>query len=85
MSGVWVVVEEREGRASRISWEAVAAGQKLAALAGQSVNAAIPGAQTESLAAEVADQSAGQGGAGGAPAAGGVHGGRFLAGFAAVF
>ncbi len=60
MSGVWVVVEEREGRASRISWEAVAAGQKLAALAGQSVNAAIPGAQTESLAAEVATKALGK-------------------------
>ncbi len=60
MIGVWVVVEEREGRASRISWEAVAAGQKLAALAGQSVNAAIPGAQTESLAAEVATKALGK-------------------------
>ena len=27
MSGIWVVVEERDGRVSRISWEAVAAGQ----------------------------------------------------------
>jgi electron transfer flavoprotein alpha subunit len=54
MSGVWVVIEERDGRVSRISWEAVAAGQNLAALAGQPANAVVLGAQTEQLAAEVA-------------------------------
>jgi electron transfer flavoprotein alpha subunit len=57
MSGIWVVVGEREGRVSRISWEAVAAGQKLAALVGQFVNAAVPGAQTEAAAAEVATKA----------------------------
>jgi len=35
MSGIWVVIEERDARVSRGSWEAVAAGQKLAALTGQ--------------------------------------------------
>jgi electron transfer flavoprotein alpha subunit len=54
MSGIWVVLEERDGHVSRISWEAVAAGQKLAALTGLAVNAAVVGAQTEALAAEVA-------------------------------
>jgi electron transfer flavoprotein alpha subunit len=54
MSGIWVVVEERECRVSRISWEAVAAGQKLAAFARLTVNAVVLGAQTEALAAEVA-------------------------------
>ena len=54
MSGIWVVIEERDGRASRISWEAVAAGQKLAAQTGLAVHAIVIGAQTESLAAEVA-------------------------------
>jgi electron transfer flavoprotein alpha subunit len=54
MSGIWVVLEERDGRVSRISWEAVAAGQKLAALTGLAVNAAVVDAQTESLAAEAA-------------------------------
>ncbi|MGB9405952.1 MAG: electron transfer flavoprotein subunit alpha/FixB family protein [Terracidiphilus sp.] len=54
MSGIWVIVEDRDGRASRISFEAVAAGQKLAALTGQAVNAVVLGAQTEALAAEVA-------------------------------
>ena len=57
MSGIWVVLEERDGRVSRISWEAVAAGQKLAALTGLAVNAAVVGAQTERLAAEVATKA----------------------------
>ena len=52
MSGVWVVLEERDGRISRISWEAVAAAQQLATLAGLPVNAVLPGAETEALAAE---------------------------------
>ena len=54
MSGIWVVVEERDGRVSHISCEAVAAGQKLAALTGLPVNAAVLGAQTEALAGEAA-------------------------------
>jgi electron transfer flavoprotein alpha subunit len=60
MSGILVVIEERDGRVSRISWEAVAAGQKLGALTGQSVNAAVLGAQTEALAAEVAAKALGK-------------------------
>jgi electron transfer flavoprotein alpha subunit len=54
MSGVLVVTEQRAGRMARISWEAVAAGQLLGAQLGQPVTAAILGAQTERLAAEVA-------------------------------
>ncbi|MGC9157414.1 MAG: electron transfer flavoprotein subunit alpha/FixB family protein [Terracidiphilus sp.] len=60
MSGIWVVVEERDGRLSRISWEAVAAGQKLAAITGLAAHAAVPGARTESLAAEVAAKALGK-------------------------
>ena len=58
MSGVWVVMEERDGRIGRISWEAVAAGQRLGAQLGLTVNAAVVGAQTETLAAEVAGRQA---------------------------
>jgi electron transfer flavoprotein alpha subunit len=58
MSGVWVVLEGRNGKISRISWEAVAAGQKLAAQMGLTVNAVLPGAQTEGLAAEIAARGA---------------------------
>lgn len=57
MSGVWVVLEEREGCIGRISWEALAAGQALAAKLGLSVSAIVPGAQTEVPASEAASQS----------------------------
>jgi electron transfer flavoprotein alpha subunit len=60
MSGIWVVLEERDSRVSRISWEAVAAGQKLAALTGLTVNAVAVGAQTEALAAEAAAKELGK-------------------------
>lgn len=54
MSGVLVVLEDREGRVTRLSWEAAAAAQRLG---GQSaVSAAVLGAKTESLAAEAAGQ-----------------------------
>ncbi len=54
MSGIWVVLEERNGKIARISWEAVAAGLKLGAQTGLTVNAVLPGAQTEALAGEAA-------------------------------
>jgi len=60
MSGVWVVLEERGGRMSRISWEAVAAAQQLASQAGLAVNAVLPGAQTETPAAEAAAKALGK-------------------------
>src|ERR1700757_2018599 len=57
MSGVWIVLEEKEGRFGRISWEVVAGGQKLGAQLGVQVNAILPGAQTESLATEAATKA----------------------------
>lgn len=60
MSGIFVVVEEKDGRIGRISWEAVAAGKKLAGPTGLSVNAIVVGAQTEALAAEVAARALGK-------------------------
>src|SRR4051794_34044930 len=54
MSGIWVILEERDGRVGRVSWEALAAGQKLAQLTGKALNAAVIGASTESLAQEAA-------------------------------
>lgn len=59
MSGVWVVVEERDGRVSRISWEAIAAAQQLGAQLGLAVHAAVIGAKTSALAAEVAAKKLG--------------------------
>ncbi|HWG19706.1 MAG TPA: electron transfer flavoprotein subunit alpha/FixB family protein [Terracidiphilus sp.] len=57
MSGIWVVLEERDGRVSRTSWEALAAGQRLAAQDGKFVHAAVMGSATEALAAEVAGKA----------------------------
>ncbi|HVZ84428.1 MAG TPA: electron transfer flavoprotein subunit alpha/FixB family protein [Terracidiphilus sp.] len=57
MSGVWVVLEERDGRVSRISWEALAAGQALAARLGLAVSAVVPCAQTEAPSVEAAAKS----------------------------
>ena len=54
MSGVYVVLEDRGGRIGRISWEAVAAANILAAQSGAKPNAVVIGAQTEALANEAA-------------------------------
>jgi electron transfer flavoprotein alpha subunit len=54
MSGILVVIEHREGRIARISWEAIAAGLRLAAQTGEPVSAVLIGLGTEALAAEVA-------------------------------
>ncbi|MGA2047886.1 MAG: electron transfer flavoprotein subunit alpha/FixB family protein [Terracidiphilus sp.] len=56
MSGILVVIEQREGRISRISWEAVAAAQRLAAQTGETMSAVILGADTEALASEIASR-----------------------------
>lgn len=54
MSGVLVVLEDRDGRITRLSWEAAAAANRLG---GQiSVTAVVIGAQTGSLAAEAGAQ-----------------------------
>ncbi len=60
MSSVLVVLEERGGKVSRISWEALAGGQRLGSQLGLPVCVAIVGAQTESLAAEIAAQPLGK-------------------------
>jgi electron transfer flavoprotein alpha subunit len=59
MSGVLVVIEDRSGKISRISWEAVAAGQKLASSLGLPLSAALIGSQTESLAADTSTKFSG--------------------------
>jgi len=57
MSGVFVVLEERDGRISRASWEALAAGQHLATQTSQPITAVVMGANTEATAAEAAAKS----------------------------
>src|SRR6201992_2238835 len=53
MSGVLVILEHRGGAYNRMSWEALAAGQQIAAASGQSLSAAIVGNDLEPLSAEL--------------------------------
>ena len=54
MSGVYVILQERDGKVSRASWEALAAGQRLGSDVSQPVTAVVLGAATEAQAAEAA-------------------------------
>ena len=51
---ILVVVEQREGKLNRVSWETITAGQAVAAAAGWTLEAAVVGSGTASIAAEVA-------------------------------
>jgi electron transfer flavoprotein alpha subunit len=51
---ILVVVEQREGKLNRVSWETITAGQAIAAATGWSLEAAVVGANASSIAAEVA-------------------------------
>src|SRR5689334_12103168 len=51
---ILVVVEQREGKLNRVSWETIAAGQAIAAATGWGLDAAVVGSGVSSIAAEVA-------------------------------
>ncbi len=51
---ILVIAEQREGRLSRSSWEALAAAQQLASATSQPVGVAVCGARVDDLAAELA-------------------------------
>jgi electron transfer flavoprotein alpha subunit len=51
---ILVVVEQREGKLNRVSWETITAGQAIAAATGWTLEAAVGGSAASSLAAEVA-------------------------------
>jgi electron transfer flavoprotein alpha subunit len=51
---VWVVLQQREGQLARMSWEAIAAAQKLAGELGGKAEAVLLGANLAAAAAEVA-------------------------------
>ena len=51
---ILVVVEQREGKLNRVSWETLTAGQALAAETGWTLEAAVLGSRTGALAKEVA-------------------------------
>ena len=57
---ILAVLESSAGRIRNISWEALGAARHLGKLTNQEVTAAVIGAQTESLAAEVAAKHSGQ-------------------------
>ncbi len=51
---ILVVVEQREGKLNRVSWETITAGQAIAAATGWTLEAAVAGANPATLASEVA-------------------------------
>jgi electron transfer flavoprotein alpha subunit len=51
---ILVVVEQREEKLNRVSWETISAGQAIAAATGWTLEAAVVGANTANLATEVA-------------------------------
>ena len=55
---VWIVLQHRDGRLPRIAWEAIAAGQKLAAASGGAASAVLLGSGLAALAAEVGGRAA---------------------------
>src|SRR5581483_6877843 len=54
MSTILVVVEQREGKLNRVSWETLTAGQALAAETGWILEAAVVGSGVSGIANEVA-------------------------------
>jgi len=51
---ILVIVEQREGKLNRVSWETIAAGQAIAAQTGWALEAAVVGSGVSAIAAEVA-------------------------------
>ena len=51
---ILVIVEQREGKLNRVSWETITAGQAIAAATGWTLEAAVVGGSVNTLAAEVA-------------------------------
>jgi len=54
MDTILVVVEQREGKLNRVSWETITAGQAIAAQTGWTLEAAVVGSGVAAIAAEVA-------------------------------
>jgi electron transfer flavoprotein alpha subunit len=53
---ILVVVEQRDGKLNRVSWETIAAGQAIAADTGWALEAAVVGADVSAIAGEVAQK-----------------------------
>jgi electron transfer flavoprotein alpha subunit len=54
MDTILVIVEQREGKLNRVSWETIAAGQAIAAQTGWTLEAALVGSDVAAIAGEVA-------------------------------
>ncbi|MGA2201216.1 MAG: electron transfer flavoprotein subunit alpha/FixB family protein [Terriglobales bacterium] len=54
MDTILVVVEQREGKLNRVSWETIAAGQAIAAQTGWTLEAAVVGSGVAAIAGEIA-------------------------------
>ena len=54
MDTILVIVEQREGKLNRVSWETIAAGQAIAAQTGWTLEAAVVGAGVSAIASDVA-------------------------------
>jgi electron transfer flavoprotein alpha subunit len=54
MDTILVIVEQREGKLNRISWETIAAGQSIATQTGWTLEAAVVGSNASAIAGEVA-------------------------------
>jgi electron transfer flavoprotein alpha subunit len=53
---ILVIVEQREGKLNRVSWETIAAGQAISAETGWTLEAAVAGASVSAIASEVAQK-----------------------------
>src|SRR3989442_10881404 len=53
---ILVVVEQRQGKLNRVSWETIAAGQAIAAQTGWTLEAAVAGSGVATIAGEVAGE-----------------------------
>jgi len=53
---ILVIVEQREGKLNRVSWETLAAGQSIAAETGWSLEAVVLGSDVGSIANEIAEK-----------------------------
>src|ERR1022692_2803411 len=60
MDTILVVVEQREGKLNRVSWETIAAGQAIAAQTGWTLEAAVVGSGVAAIAGEVAEKKVGK-------------------------
>ena len=82
---ILVVVEQREGKLNRVSWETLAAGQALAASTGWNLEAAVLGSGVAPIANEVAGKKVGKVYDLESPHSGSLHSGCVLCGSEAVF